>query len=85
MDTLEKRYPDPCINRQFWLADAIIHFKSYQWSCIDAVAAHCSEAEVAAFCKIVGMLNAKPPERMTTDDLRRTYGGYVAKLIESER
>jgi hypothetical protein len=50
-------YSAPDVNRRFFLADALIHLKSYRWGDIDYVADHLTDAEVAAVHKAVAMLN----------------------------
>lgn len=57
MEKLEQRYSDPTVNRQYWLADALIQVRSYSWGLVDKVASDCSDAEIAAFHKIITALN----------------------------
>lgn len=57
MPELESRYSDPIINRQYWLGDALIRVRSYEWRLIDKVASELSDSDVAAFHRVVAALN----------------------------
>jgi len=53
------KYDTPHIQRQFDLAQALIHFKSYKWGHVDQVARDLSDEDVAAFCRVVDKLNGE--------------------------
>ena len=55
--SLEQRYADADINRQYWLADALIHLKSYEWKHVDATATKLADTDVEAFCRVIAALN----------------------------
>jgi hypothetical protein len=56
---LEKRYDDPRINRQYWLADALVHLRTYPWFLVDKAADGLTDADVEAFGYVVRVLNAQ--------------------------
>lgn len=59
MEQMKQRYSNPVINRQYWLADALIFVKSYEWKDVDVVAAELSDADVEAFHRVVMALENK--------------------------
>jgi len=63
MTKLPCRYEYPDINRHYHLAQAMNRFAPRTWEEIGAAAATLSDADVAAFMRVVDRLNGAEPVR----------------------